>query len=119
MRSSTRVGARDLRLGERPGVGGLAELVAELRIDRRRRGDRRSLRQRAGGRQARQRRFAELVVGVPDESVGAIAGAGVAHVITGAAAGLTGTGSQLWSQNSAGIADSAETGDGFGASLGA
>ena len=64
--------------------------------------------------------FAELLVGVPAESIGAVAGAGVVHVIRGASgAGLTATGSQLWSQNSAGIADSAEPGDAFGASLAA
>jgi len=32
---------------------------------------------------------------------------------------LTGTGSQLWGQDSGGIADGAEAGDGFGAALGA
>ncbi len=63
--------------------------------------------------------FAELVIGVPNEDYGAIAVAGVVHVIPGAATGLTATGSQYWSQNSAGIADQAETGDGFGDSLGA
>ena len=63
--------------------------------------------------------FAELVVGVPDESVGAVAGAGVVHVLPGTATGVTGTGSQLWSQNSPGIADSVEVGDSFGAALGA
>ena len=61
--------------------------------------------------------FSELVVGVADESVGAIGGAGVVHVLPGAAAGVTAAGSQLWSQNSAGIADVVEAGDGFGASL--
>ena len=63
--------------------------------------------------------FAELVVGVPDESVGAVAGAGVVHVLPGTATGVTGTGSQLWSQNSPGIHDSVEVGDSFGAALGA
>ena len=61
--------------------------------------------------------FAELAVGVPDESVGAVAGAGVVHVIPGGATGLTSTGSQYWNQNSGGISDSVETGDAFGASL--
>jgi hypothetical protein len=63
--------------------------------------------------------FADLVVGVPHESVGAIAGAGAIHVIRGAAGGLTATTSQLWTQNSTGIADNAETDDAFGSSLGA
>ena len=61
--------------------------------------------------------FAELVVGVPDEDVGPNANAGVVQVLPGAAGGLTATGSQYWQQNSAGIADAVEPGDGFGASL--
>jgi hypothetical protein len=61
--------------------------------------------------------FSELVVGVPSETLGAQARAGVVHVIPGASAGVTATGSQLWSQDSPGIADFAETGDGFGSSL--
>ena len=61
--------------------------------------------------------FGDLVVGVPNESVGAIGLAGSVHVIPGSAGGLTATGSQLWTQNSAGVADGAETADGFGASL--
>ena len=63
--------------------------------------------------------FAELIVGAPDESAGATVGVGVLHVLPGSAGGLTGTGSQLWGQDSTGIADSAETGDGFGAAVGA
>ena len=61
--------------------------------------------------------LADLVVGVPGESVGAVAGAGVVQVLPGAAGGVTASGSQLWSQSSTGIADSVEGGDGFGASL--
>ena len=62
----------------------------------------------------------DLVVGVPDESVGAVAGAGIVHVIRGTAVGATATDGQLWSQNTPGIADSAEVGgDGFGGALGA
>ena len=60
---------------------------------------------------------ADLAVGVPGEDAGAIADSGVVHVLYGTAGGLTSAGSQLWSQNSAGIADSPEAGDGFGASL--
>ena len=56
---------------------------------------------------------------MPAESVGAITGAGVAHVIAGATGGLIATGQQLWSQNSGGIDGSAEAGDGFGSALGA
>ena len=61
--------------------------------------------------------FAELVVGVADEDVGATVDAGVVQVIPGAAGGLTATGSQYWHQNVAGIDDAVETGDGFGGSL--
>ena len=50
--------------------------------------------------------FADLAVGVPDEDVGAVANAGAVNVIYGNAAGLTGTASQLWHQNSASVSDS-------------
>ena len=62
--------------------------------------------------------FGELVVGVPNESVAAIADAGLVHVIRGAAGGLTATGSQFWTQDSVNVADSAEPSDGFGAAVG-
>jgi hypothetical protein len=62
--------------------------------------------------------LADLAIGVPSEDVGTLAGAGSVHVLPGAAAGLTATGSQLWSQNGA-VADSPETGDAFGTSLAA
>src|SRR5262249_14792660 len=42
---------------------------------------------------------------------------GAVNVLYGAAAGLSGADDQLWTQNSAGILDSAESGDHFGASL--
>ena len=77
-------------------------------------GDR--LRRLAGDRQRRRQRLRR-----PDRRAGRghrrRPNAGVVHVLLGSAAGLTGTGSQLWSQDSAGIADSAEDGDGFGSSL--
>jgi hypothetical protein len=57
---------------------------------------------------------ADLAVGVPGENNFA----GVVQVLSGASpGGLTGTGSQLWSQNVAGIADTAETEDLFGFEL--
>jgi hypothetical protein len=61
--------------------------------------------------------FADLAVGVPDEDVGAVAGAGAVTVIYGSASGLVGAGSQQWHQDRTGIADSAETGDHFGAAV--
>ena len=60
----------------------------------------------------------DLAVGAPGEGIGAAGGAGAVHVIYGTATGLTSTGSQQWTQNSAGIADTAEAGDGFGGGLG-
>lgn len=59
----------------------------------------------------------DLAVGVPGENVSLKAGAGAAAILYGSAAGLGATGNQLWSQDSAGIADAAEAGDGMGAGL--
>ena len=44
----------------------------------------------------------ELVIGVPDEDIGAATDAGIVQVLRGTSTGLTGTGSQTWSQNSRG-----------------
>jgi len=60
---------------------------------------------------------ADLAVGVPGESIGAIGAAGAVNVIYGTASGLANTANQFWNQNSAGSPDSAEEGDGFGSSL--
>jgi len=64
---------------------------------------------------------ADLAVGVPSENAIApmVFGTGVVHVLYGSAAGLTTTGSQLWSQDSPGVAGVAEAGDGFGGALAA
>jgi hypothetical protein len=59
--------------------------------------------------------FADLAVGVPGESVGAVQGAGAVNVLYGSANGLTGTNSDLFTQ--ANGAGRVETGDGFGAAL--
>ena len=56
---------------------------------------------------------ADLAVGVGQENQGR----GVVHVLSGSASGLTGTGSQLWSQGSGGVGGVAEVGDGFGSAL--
>jgi hypothetical protein len=61
--------------------------------------------------------FADLAVGARGESVGTAIGAGAVNVLYGGAPGLTGSGSQLFTQNSAGAGDSAETGDLFGYAL--
>ena len=64
---------------------------------------------------------ADLAVGVPSEDAAAAAvfGPGVVHVLYGSPGGLTAAGSQLWSQDSPGIAGVAEAGDGFGGALAA
>ena len=61
--------------------------------------------------------YDDLAVGAINEDIGAVGNAGLVHVIYGSAAGLTSAGSQIWHQNSAGIADLVEAGDGFGTSL--
>ncbi|MBU0496133.1 MAG: FG-GAP repeat protein [Chloroflexi bacterium] len=61
----------------------------------------------------------DLAVGVVGEDIGSAANAGVVHVLYGSASGLTITGTQLWSQDSPGILDAVEAGDGFGGSLAA
>ena len=59
----------------------------------------------------------DLAIGVRDESFGSVMAAGAVQVIYGSAAGLTAAGSQIWTQDSAGMLDVAETGDRFGAVL--
>jgi hypothetical protein len=61
--------------------------------------------------------FADLAVGANGEAIGAAANAGAVHVIYGSATGLTAVGNQFWSQDSAGIAGTAERADVFGSSL--
>ena len=61
--------------------------------------------------------FEDLAIGVPAEDLGALTGAGAVNVLIGSATGLTGVGNQLWSQDSAGVLDTAEIGDQFGDAL--
>lgn len=57
----------------------------------------------------------DLVVGVPREThVNNGTKQGAVHVIFGSPGGLTSTDNQLWTQDSAGVADAAEDGDEFG-----
>jgi FG-GAP repeat/FG-GAP-like repeat len=63
--------------------------------------------------------FADLAVGVRLEAVGNIQGAGAVNVLYGAATGLTGTGSQLFTQDSPAVPGAAEADDGFGGALAA
>jgi hypothetical protein len=67
--------------------------------------------------------FDDLAIGVPNESVGSIAGAGAVHVIYGSDDGLdpaaTTHADQFFTQNTSGIEGSSETGDHFGSALAA
>jgi FG-GAP repeat len=63
--------------------------------------------------------FADLAVGVPFEAIGATRGAGAVNVLYGGAGGLTGTGSQLFGQDTGGVAGTAESNDQFGSALAA
>jgi hypothetical protein len=58
--------------------------------------------------------FSDLAVGAWQQSVNAISEAGTVTVLYGSAAGLTGAGSQLWTQDSAGAPGTAEADDHFG-----
>jgi hypothetical protein len=59
----------------------------------------------------------DLAVAVLFEDVGTIVDAGAVTVLYGSAAGLTGTGSQQFTQDTPGIVGAAETDDGFGEAL--
>jgi hypothetical protein len=61
--------------------------------------------------------FADLAIGVPGEGIGSIAKAGAVNVLPGSASGLTGSGSQLFTQDSPEVVGSAESGDNFGDAL--
>ena len=66
--------------------------------------------------------YSDLVIGVPEEDVGSIVDAGAINVIYGSATGLSPNvpvANQFWTQDSPDVEDSAEAGDGFGASLAA
>ncbi len=59
----------------------------------------------------------DLAVGVPGEDVGAAGDAGAVHAVYGSAAGLTSATDEVFTQDSAGILDSAQPGDQFGYAL--
>ena len=61
--------------------------------------------------------FSDLAIGVPQEAVGSTAAAGAVNIIYGGLAGLTSNDDQIWTQGNAGIEDTAEEDDNFGASL--
>ena len=60
----------------------------------------------------------DIIVGAPGERINGRAGAGAVAVAINLGDGTPQGGSQLWSQDSGGVQDSAEAGDHFGASLG-
>jgi hypothetical protein len=61
--------------------------------------------------------YADVLVGVPSEGVGAHEMAGTAVLLRGSATGLTTTKAVGYTQNTAGVPGTAETGDQFGASV--
>lgn len=61
--------------------------------------------------------YAELVVGVPGESVGTLGAAGALQVVRGSATGPTSVGNQVWTQDSAGMSGAAERSDSFGSAV--
>jgi hypothetical protein len=56
----------------------------------------------------------DLAIAIPGEDIGAVTNAGAVAILFGSSTGLTGSGSQFWTQDSAGILDSCETGDALG-----
>jgi FG-GAP repeat len=63
--------------------------------------------------------FTDLAAGAPFETVGTIPEAGAVSAIYGSGGGLTRVGGQLFTQNSPGVASSAEALDNFGLTLAA
>jgi FG-GAP repeat len=61
----------------------------------------------------------DLAVGVPGEGVGTTVAAGAVHVLFGGATGVSGAGSQFFTQDSPGVGSDAEDDDFFGVSLAA
>ncbi|RME83115.1 MAG: hypothetical protein D6775_09035 [Caldilineae bacterium] len=63
--------------------------------------------------------YADLAIGIPDETINTIRTAGAVNVLYGAESGLTATGNQFWYQGSSGLPGTAEDGDRFGSVLAA
>ncbi len=59
----------------------------------------------------------DLAIGAPGQSVSGESAAGAVHVLWGAAAGLSTAGSEMFHQDSPGLADTAEASDRFGSAL--
>jgi hypothetical protein len=60
--------------------------------------------------------YADLAIGIPSEDLDST-GEGAVTVLSGSSGGLASTGNQLFTQDSSGIEDQAEAGDGFGWAL--
>jgi len=58
--------------------------------------------------------YADIALGIPGEDVGTIADAGSVALVHGSASGVTGTGAQVFHQNTAGMPGVAEKNDRFG-----
>lgn len=56
----------------------------------------------------------DVVIGIPNESVGAVQNAGAVMVLPGSPSGVTSRGAQMWTQDSPGVATSVMEDDGFG-----
>jgi hypothetical protein len=59
----------------------------------------------------------DLAIGAPGEAVGTVPGAGAVNVLYGSTSRLTGTGSQIFTQDTAGVGSTAEEFDSFGDAL--
>jgi cysteine-rich repeat protein len=59
----------------------------------------------------------DLAIGVPQEDFGAVANAGVVHVVYGTSSGLTTPGNQLWSQDDPQVSDALDANDLFASAL--
>ncbi len=60
---------------------------------------------------------ADLVIGIPDEDLGDKVDAGAVTVMYGRASGLSSANSQLWAEDSPGVAGDPEDGDRFGGAI--
>jgi len=61
--------------------------------------------------------YADLLIGAPDDAIGALSDAGLFHVFYGSSSGPHTLGEQLFSQDSANVPGDSEAGDRFGGTL--
>ncbi|GGU63725.1 FG-GAP-like repeat-containing protein [Streptomyces daghestanicus] len=62
-------------------------------------------------------KYADVLVGVPEEAVGSLASAGSVALLRGSASGLTTAKAAGYTQDTAGVPGAAEAGDGFGSAV--